>query len=235
MVPEGRQPTRVDGVFAEPSNGSAPEADVQQGDRHVHGAWDAPRREELAGRVRGVQSSSLGREQGGDAPKKVGSPAAGMAVAFLEGLLESDVGGKAKAEINAHMDKVQPPMEGIAPTVSKLDMDLVIQAIRVEKTHDENVAKIIVAAPFLGTTRSRQLNLPEQKSRNQARGPRAAGMAGGRGINVVGRLAVTQPSEALSSSLTPIYFVRGETLPATLPSSRRLASSTDEYWRSLGL
>ncbi|CAK0862825.1 unnamed protein product [Prorocentrum cordatum] len=85
------------------------------------------------------------REQGGDAPKKVGPPAAGMARALLKGLLESDV-----------------------------------QAIRVEKARDESVAR---------------------------------------------------PCPAASP---PIQFVRGETLPATLPF-RRLDSSTTEYWRSLGL
>ena len=77
----------------------------------------------------------------------VGSPAASMAMALLDGLLECDIGGKSKDEIKLYIEKVQPSAGGVA-TIQKQDIELVVQAVRVEKTHDETTAKVVVAAPF---------------------------------------------------------------------------------------
>jgi hypothetical protein len=87
------------------------------------------------------------RPSGIEALQKIGGPVASLVVGLLESLMRCDIGGKSKKDIAAYLDGITPAAPGVEPVVTRMNIELDVAAIRVEKCHDDSRVKIPIAAP----------------------------------------------------------------------------------------
>jgi len=85
------------------------------------------------------------REAGPDQLRAVGSPTASLAVTLLEKLATCDVGGVSRQQLNDYLDKIEPTTG--EPTITREQVELDVQAIKIEQPHDESKAKLLIAGP----------------------------------------------------------------------------------------
>ncbi|CAK0818292.1 unnamed protein product, partial [Prorocentrum cordatum] len=79
--------------------------------------------------------------------KQIGSPAASLALAALEGLMECDIGGGIKNEIRTYLHKCPPEDAEAEPDIDKSDLEVAVSFIRLESCYDTQKMKVIVGAP----------------------------------------------------------------------------------------
>eukprot|EP00959_Pyramimonas_sp_CCMP1952_P003102 64110-Pyramimonas_sp.AAC.1 len=61
--------------------------------------------------------------------------------------MRCDIGGKSKKDIAAYLDGITPSAPGAEPAVTRMNIELDVAAVRVEKCHDDTKVKIQIAAP----------------------------------------------------------------------------------------
>ncbi|CAK0796922.1 unnamed protein product [Prorocentrum cordatum] len=81
------------------------------------------------------------REAGPDQLRAVGSPTASLAVTLLEKLATCDVGGVSRQQLNDYLDKIEPTTG--EPTITREQVELDVQAIKIEQPHDESKACVL--------------------------------------------------------------------------------------------
>ncbi|CAK0821558.1 unnamed protein product [Prorocentrum cordatum] len=77
----------------------------------------------------------------------IGSPAASLALAALEGLMMCDIGGAAKNEIRTYLLKCSPEEAEAEPDIDKADLESAVSFIRLGSCYDSLKMKVIVGAP----------------------------------------------------------------------------------------
>ncbi|CAK0870808.1 unnamed protein product [Prorocentrum cordatum] len=86
------------------------------------------------------------RPSGAEALREVGSPVASLVVGLLESLMECDISGKAKADLDKYVEQIIP-VNGEEPPITRTHLELDAAAIRIERCFDEEKVKLQVAAP----------------------------------------------------------------------------------------
>ena len=67
-----------------------------------------------------------------------------LALAALEGLLAAEIGGRCRKLIDEYLEKCQPADLDQEPTISMEQLSDEVHFIRVERTHDPNVVKLVL-------------------------------------------------------------------------------------------
>ncbi|CAK0823334.1 unnamed protein product [Prorocentrum cordatum] len=79
--------------------------------------------------------------------KEIGSPAASLALAALEGVMLCDIGGGMKNEIRMHLPMRSPEEQDATPDVETADLEAAVGFIRSGSCYASQKMKVIVGAP----------------------------------------------------------------------------------------
>ncbi|CAK0894958.1 unnamed protein product [Prorocentrum cordatum] len=92
-------------------------------------------------RVHGFKS-----ELNKEALQRLGPPTPALVLAMLEGLVTCEVGGRVEQHITDYFEECQPADEAKDPTIDVEALMDQVPFIRIEKTHDPNVASLAMGA-----------------------------------------------------------------------------------------
>ncbi|CAK0843916.1 unnamed protein product [Prorocentrum cordatum] len=124
-----------------------PAADQEDDDMDVEEPQNEPRR----ARRRGLQDAGQHYRANKDteALKMLGPPTPALALAMLEGLLTCEAGGRVRKEIEEYLEKCQPEDPQLEPLIDVETLQTEVAFLRIDKTHDPSIAKLILGAKDL--------------------------------------------------------------------------------------